>query len=60
MNILLVEDNPADARLIGETLKESHAVTFRLTHRERLADALASIGSCGLSGSSSETSSFKS
>jgi signal transduction histidine kinase len=45
MNILLVEDNPADARLIGETLKESHAVTFRLTHRERLADALASIGS---------------
>jgi signal transduction histidine kinase len=45
MNILLVEDNPADARLIGETLKESHAVTFRLTHRERLADALAGIGS---------------
>jgi two-component system sensor histidine kinase UhpB len=45
MNILLVEDNPADARLIGETLKESHAVTFRLTHRERLDAALASIGS---------------
>ncbi len=45
MNILLIEDNPADARLISETLKESHKVPFRLTLQNRLSDALASIAS---------------
>ncbi len=48
MHILLVEDNFADARLISETLQESRAVTFRLTHRERLADALAGIGTSSI------------
>ena len=40
MNSLLVEDNPADARLIREMLKESPAGTFQLQHVARLDSAL--------------------
>lgn len=39
MNILLVEDNPGDARLIQVLLAEEAGSEFRLTHVERLADA---------------------
>jgi signal transduction histidine kinase len=37
--ILLVEDNPGDARLIRETLREAESLPFQLTHADRLAAA---------------------
>jgi signal transduction histidine kinase len=37
--ILLVEDNPGDARLIRETLREAESFPFQLTHADRLAAA---------------------
>ena len=40
MNILLVEDNPGDARLIKEMLKEDNAAEITLQHVERLSAAL--------------------
>lgn len=43
VNILLVEDNPADARLIQEMLKDVPSGRFDLTQVERLADALQRI-----------------
>jgi two-component system cell cycle sensor histidine kinase/response regulator CckA len=43
MKILLVEDNPGDARLLQEMLKEADAAHYQLTLAERLADALQRI-----------------
>src|SRR4029077_4899985 len=40
IRVLLVEDNPADARLIREMLRESGHAPFRLTHVQRLQQAL--------------------
>jgi diguanylate cyclase (GGDEF)-like protein len=40
LNILLVEDNPGDARLLREGLKEAGERQFVLTHAETLAHAL--------------------
>lgn len=40
MKILLVEDNPGDARLLQEMLKEADATHYRLTLADRLAEAL--------------------
>ncbi len=40
IKVLLVEDNPGDARLMRETLAEVTSAQFELTHVERLADAL--------------------
>ena len=40
MKTLLVEDNPADARLIREMLKDSPAGAFQLQHAARLDAAL--------------------
>jgi signal transduction histidine kinase len=40
VRILLVEDNPGDARLLRETLREAHSLSFDLVHASRLADAL--------------------
>jgi signal transduction histidine kinase len=37
--ILLVEDNPGDARLIRETLREAESFPFELAHADRLASA---------------------
>jgi two-component system, cell cycle sensor histidine kinase and response regulator CckA len=39
LKVLLVEDNPADARLVREMLKEAHR-PVELTHAPRLRDAL--------------------
>jgi diguanylate cyclase (GGDEF)-like protein len=40
LNILLVEDNPGDARLFKEALNEAHAPNFVLLHCTSLAEAL--------------------
>jgi two-component system cell cycle response regulator len=40
LNILLVEDNPGDARLFKEALNEAHAPDFVLLHCTSLAEAL--------------------
>ena len=37
--VLLVEDNPGDARLVVELLSEATGDAFRVTHVEQLADA---------------------
>ena len=47
VSILLVEDNPADARLIEEMLKDVPSGRFDLTHVERLADALQRVSERG-------------
>jgi len=39
IRVLLVEDNPADARLLRENLAESGGPTFRVTHAGRAAEA---------------------
>ncbi len=41
VNILLVEDNPGDARLVQIYLQESTTLEFDLTHVVRLSDAIA-------------------
>ena len=40
LKILLLEDNPGDARLINEYVKESSLVNFSLTHIEQLSAGL--------------------
>jgi signal transduction histidine kinase len=40
VRILLVEDNPGDARLLRETLREAHSLSFDLVHASRLSEAL--------------------
>jgi DNA-binding response OmpR family regulator len=40
IKVLLVEDNPGDARLVRETLSESVSPAFQLTHAEALSDAM--------------------
>jgi CheY-like chemotaxis protein len=40
IEVLLVEDNPGDARLVRESLAEVHSRRFNLTHVDRLEDAL--------------------
>lgn len=40
VEVLLVEDNPGDARLVKESLAEAGARKFNLTHVERLEDAI--------------------
>lgn len=39
IKVLLVEDNPGDARLVQETLAEVDSPVFELTHVERLSQA---------------------
>src|SRR5690606_21201339 len=39
LRILLVEDNPGDARLLREHLREAGSLHFELTHVERLSEA---------------------
>jgi CheY-like chemotaxis protein len=40
VEVLLVEDNPGDARLVKESLADVTATAFHLTHVERLEDAI--------------------
>lgn len=42
--ILLLEDNPGDARLLQEALAEIVAARFELIHRQTLAQALDCLG----------------
>ncbi len=42
--VLLVEDNPGDARLLREELADAAGDEFRVTHVGRLSDALRSVG----------------
>jgi len=37
--LLLVEDNPGDARLLREMLKEHDSREFQLTHVDRMTEA---------------------
>ncbi|MDO8663178.1 MAG: PAS domain S-box protein [Candidatus Omnitrophota bacterium] len=40
INILLVEDNPGDARLVAEMLRECGVPLFKITHAKRLDESL--------------------
>lgn len=40
IKILLIEDNPGDAVLLSEILKESKDITFEINHAHRLEEAL--------------------
>ena len=44
LKVLLVEDNPADARLVREMLADAGGDGFELDHSERLDDALQKLG----------------
>jgi two-component system cell cycle sensor histidine kinase/response regulator CckA len=44
MKILLVEDNPGDARLLQEMMKEADAVQYELTWADLLDKALKLLG----------------
>ncbi len=45
--VLLVEDNPGDARLVVELLAEATGSAFRVTHVEHLADARRHVMGAG-------------
>lgn len=45
--ILLVEDNPGDARILRELLREARSLPFELTHVERLEAARAHMQGAG-------------
>jgi len=42
--VLLVEDNPGDARLLSEALAEVRFLAFEITHVGRLSEALRRLG----------------
>jgi signal transduction histidine kinase len=48
LRLLLVEDNPGDARLLQEELKEVASTRFEVRHVTRMAEALAVVGEPGL------------
>jgi DNA-binding response OmpR family regulator len=43
--VLLIEDNPADATLVREYLKEAHPVVFKLEKAKRMDEALEKLDS---------------
>ena len=43
VRILLVEDNPGDARLLRFTLAEAESLRFELVHAARLSEALGAV-----------------
>lgn len=43
LKILLIEDNPGDARLIREWLREAALLQFQVTHADRLATGLQQL-----------------
>jgi signal transduction histidine kinase len=48
LRLLLVEDNPGDARLLQEELKEVASARFEVRHVTRMAEALAAVSEPGL------------
>jgi signal transduction histidine kinase len=48
LRLLLVEDNPGDARLLQEELREVPSVRFEVHHVTRLADAMKVVEESGL------------
>ena len=44
IEVLLVEDNPADARLLVESLRDARTGAFHVTHVSRLAAAVEALG----------------
>jgi signal transduction histidine kinase len=48
VEILLVEDNPGDARLLRETLVDARLAQFELTHVDRLAAGLERLAGGGI------------
>src|SRR5689334_3114067 len=47
ITIVLIEDNPGDARLIGEILVENASGRFVVRHADRLANGLDLLGESG-------------
>ncbi|MFL5351539.1 ATP-binding protein [Archangium sp.] len=47
LRLLLVEDNPGDARLLQEELKDVSSVRFEVRHVTRMAEALPVVGEPG-------------
>ena len=48
IQVLLIEDNAGDARLIRELLSEAKATTFNLEHMDRLSTGLARLAQGGV------------
>lgn len=48
LRLLMVEDNPGDARLLQEELKEVASARFEVRHVTRLAEAVAAVGEPGV------------
>lgn len=48
INILLIEDNPGDAKLVEIYLRESPTIEFELTHATRLAQAIQFVEEGGV------------
>jgi len=48
IKILLIEDNPGDARLIKEMLAEDNSIIFDLEWKENLTDGLKRLGEGGI------------
>jgi CheY-like chemotaxis protein len=43
LKILLIEDNPADARMVDVLLADGHCPSYQLTHKERLSEAVDTL-----------------
>src|SRR5712671_628737 len=43
IRVLLIEDNPGDARLVREALADARGVHFDVTHTATLADGIAEL-----------------
>lgn len=48
LRLLLVEDNPGDARLLQEELREVPSAQFEVLHVDRLSEALRVVGASGV------------
>ncbi len=48
INVLLIEDNPGDTRLIWETLAENGEARINLEYIDRLDTGLARLGKGGI------------